>query len=199
MEAGFVCILNEDYTKVLAVNRRNSDLVGFPGGKYEPTDKDIEATAIREAKEETGIDFTNYLYTQIYTLDGIVTFYGVMQEQHVLNGSQGIEPDIATIWLPIDEFIARSEFKEYNSEVFKTPTIINRTSIRMSKCQTYLQYFDMQFMASDNGNPLGNDCNGCYFRQATSISQCNYAAYASLTCSSLQRKDRLSIIWLRIA
>lgn len=197
MDAGFVCILNTDYTKVLAVNRRNSDLVGFPGGKYETTDINIEATAIRESKEETGFDFTDYIHTQVYNHDGIVTFFATMSESLIPDGSNGIESDIATIWLPINEFIDRSEFKEYNREVFNTKIIADRIHIRMSKCQTFLYYYDMKFMASDE--TLG--CNGCYFlnNNATESTRCTYASHTVLRCLDVNRADTRSVVWLRIA
>ena len=44
---------------------RSSDLrshagqIAFPGGRYEPQDADLLATAVRETREETGVDLTN--------------------------------------------------------------------------------------------------------------------------------------------
>jgi len=35
-----------------------SGQIAFPGGRFEPTDSDLHATAIREAREETGIDLS---------------------------------------------------------------------------------------------------------------------------------------------
>ena len=36
-----------------------SGQIAFPGGRYEPSDPDLLATAIRETREETGVDLTS--------------------------------------------------------------------------------------------------------------------------------------------
>ena len=36
-----------------------SGQIALPGGRYEARDKDLEATAIRETREETGVDLSN--------------------------------------------------------------------------------------------------------------------------------------------
>jgi len=36
-----------------------SGQIAFPGGRYEPSDADLLATAIRETREETGVDLTS--------------------------------------------------------------------------------------------------------------------------------------------
>lgn len=41
--------------KRMADNTAHSGQVSFPGGRYEPTDANIKATALREANEEVGI------------------------------------------------------------------------------------------------------------------------------------------------
>lgn len=48
-------ILQDD--RVL-LNKKSGGHWAFPGGKTEPTDQNLEATAIREAKEELNIDIT---------------------------------------------------------------------------------------------------------------------------------------------
>ena len=48
-EICFVLIRRPDYTGV------HSGQISLPGGKFEPHDKDLTETAIREAKEEVGI------------------------------------------------------------------------------------------------------------------------------------------------
>lgn len=55
--AGAVIIDND---RVLLVREQKEALSDwfFPGGQYEDYDRDFEATAIREAKEEVGLDVT---------------------------------------------------------------------------------------------------------------------------------------------
>ena len=61
-----LCLLfaKEEALNVLLIQRthdgrQHSGQIGFPGGKMEPTDADLLATALREAEEEVGIHHGN--------------------------------------------------------------------------------------------------------------------------------------------
>tara|TARA_R110000737_G_C14298332_1_gene435455 strand:+ start:70 stop:468 length:399 start_codon:yes stop_codon:yes gene_type:complete len=58
-EAVQIVLLN-DKGEVLAVSRKHDhNDFGLVGGKVDPEDKTLEDAAIRETKEETGLDITN--------------------------------------------------------------------------------------------------------------------------------------------
>lgn len=64
LETRFVLILRKTYKGV------HSAQIGFPGGKYEETDADFEATALRETEEEVGVPVQDIIVvkelTEIY-------------------------------------------------------------------------------------------------------------------------------------
>jgi 8-oxo-dGTP pyrophosphatase MutT (NUDIX family) len=57
-------IIYNDQGQVLLVKVYNSELYGFPKGKMDENDSDISETAIREIREETGIDVGKLISNQ---------------------------------------------------------------------------------------------------------------------------------------
>ena len=79
-------LLNHDEDKVLILRRANymkkfRGMCGFPGGSVDSKDKDAKAAAVRELKEETGIELSwneEYkckLYDKITNDDGSISEY----------------------------------------------------------------------------------------------------------------------------
>ena len=95
LEAGvLVPLVWSDQPTILAILRaadlrRHANEVAFPGGKPEPEDSDIVATALREANEELGFDEVDVLgrlsswplYTSDYRLEPVV---GVVHERQLV-------------------------------------------------------------------------------------------------------------------
>ena len=75
------CIFN-DQGKVLLQRRGDSNKWGFPGGAIEPGETP-EMTAIREAKEETGLDVSSERLIGVYT-DPDITYSNGDQAQSII-------------------------------------------------------------------------------------------------------------------
>ena len=85
-----------------------SGQIAFPGGRYEQQDGNLLATAIRETREETGVDLTNTerlgalddLYPRTPTLPPVV----VRPFAFALGGRPGLVPSAEVqraFWLPV--------------------------------------------------------------------------------------------------
>lgn len=98
---------------VLGVSRKtNHNDFGLPGGKVDPEDKDEMAAAIREVKEETGLD--------IYDLQLVFVMHknGYMGYTYIAKYSGRIkhnEPHVVK-WVPFD-VIMRGSFGKFNKLV----------------------------------------------------------------------------------
>jgi 8-oxo-dGTP pyrophosphatase MutT (NUDIX family) len=102
--------------KVLAVSRKNNpDDFGLPGGKLEPAET-FEEGAIREVKEETGLDIFG-LTPIFYRMDG--DFFAVC---YVAQWKGEIDNTLETgvvKWVDYEE-IKKGSFGHYNSEMEKS-------------------------------------------------------------------------------
>lgn len=114
-KAAQVVLLNED-GMVLTVSRKTDhNDFGLPGGKMDPEDADEKAAAIREVKEETGLDIYDLVLIFAMHRDGFMghTFlakytgeidYDKTKETHVVK------------WAPFQTILDGS-FGKYNEMV----------------------------------------------------------------------------------
>ena len=103
----FVLILRKTYKGV------HSNQVGFPGGRVEKEDRDLEQTALRETEEEVGIPRSEIQVlkklTQIYIPPSnfwVYPFLGIMERTPVLIPQEDEVEDILEI--DLDEFLSDS-------------------------------------------------------------------------------------------
>ena len=76
----------------------HSGQISFPGGKYEESDKDLQATALREAHEEVGLEpekvtligSLSKLYIPPSNFD-VYPFVGFVTQKPLLNGNHEVE------------------------------------------------------------------------------------------------------------
>lgn len=110
-DAGFSVLLTQR-TDHLA---RHAGQVSFPGGRSEPDDADAVATALRETREETGIDPA--LVAPFGYLDCLETVSGYCVTPVVawLDASYRVQPDpheVADVFeVPFDVFIAPANLR----------------------------------------------------------------------------------------
>lgn len=117
--AACILIINPNNSnEVLGVARKdNHDLFGLPGGKVEENES-VMSAALREAKEETGLDLQNLelLFSRVDD-NGVmcVTYLADIVPGSVLNPRQGEAP---AKWVSRDTLI-NGPFGDYNAALFK--------------------------------------------------------------------------------
>jgi 8-oxo-dGTP pyrophosphatase MutT (NUDIX family) len=120
--AACVIMINHDKNTIRVVNRPNSNLYALPGGKQEDGET-IRQTAIRETLEETGIDISDviaehpfYVWPCIGEVNYLVHCFIALPVHSKC--SQGIEPNIFSKMIPIDEFKQFNAFMMFNASMF---------------------------------------------------------------------------------
>ncbi|SRR6266403_390016 len=110
-----VCVILFNENKILGVSRKHDhNDFGLVGGKKEEYDNDVEDTAIRETKEETGLDIYNLELVDSCVYGGYDTYCFYADYKGEIN----TEENHVVKWLePID--LTKGSFGDYNLERFK--------------------------------------------------------------------------------
>ena len=106
----------------------HSGEVSFPGGKVEPSDDGLEATALREAAEEVGLDAVAAGVEVIGRLDPLripVSSFSITPILAIARRSpalQAFEPEVARIiWAPLAAFLASAPIEIVERQVRDWP------------------------------------------------------------------------------
>jgi 8-oxo-dGTP pyrophosphatase MutT (NUDIX family) len=111
-ESACVVLINSEGL-VLGVSRKdNHKDMGLIGGKRDEGDKDILATAIRECKEETGLDITNLRLVFAIHKGGNMGYTYLADYSGEINHN---EPHLVA-WVPFQTLV-RGSFGRYNQLV----------------------------------------------------------------------------------
>ena len=107
-----VVLINEDGL-VLGVSRKtNHNDFGLPGGKQDPEDKDEIAAAIRETKEETGLDIYDLQLVFAMHKNGYMGYTYLAKYSGEINHN---EPHVVK-WVPF-QVIMQGSFGRFNELV----------------------------------------------------------------------------------
>jgi 8-oxo-dGTP pyrophosphatase MutT (NUDIX family) len=106
-------------TQRSAALKHHAGQVSFPGGRWEPNDTDIVATALRETHEEVGI------------APGDITVIGYMSPMPTITG-YAVTPVIGVVCADIELHLDRTEV-EYAFEV-PLPFLMNPDNQKMVEC-----------------------------------------------------------------
>lgn len=112
-----IVIINDD-GQVLAVSRKdNHSDFGLPGGKVETTDNSLIMAAIRETKEETGIDIFNLELIFASHKRGRMGYTYLADYSGGIDYDKELEPHVVK-WTNFQEIID-GKFGEWNEQVYK--------------------------------------------------------------------------------
>ena len=110
-----VLIVNKQNLKFLSVSLKNDHTdFNLPGGKVE-LNETLEETAIREVKEETGIDILDltFLHKDYDDNYEVHTYY-----THNYTGYVNTKEKHVVKWLPIYDLTKSKKWTTYNTEIF---------------------------------------------------------------------------------